>query len=163
MNFSIQPHQLVAHWVPGLILLVFIRVVGQNFEGVVKIPLPSGEAARLFTYSVLAFALGQLLDAIRNLVEHILDRWDKVNWDFFFEGPQEKIERLDRHYFTYYVFDANLTIACTCFMFAELLLRDWVWFAVPLLPTYFFARDGGSLRKEIAKHTRSFQVKDKEA
>ena len=155
MNFSLKPHQLVAHWVPGFLLLMVIAVLHPSASEGVKALLPHSDALSGFVLAVLAFAIGQLLDAVRDLCENIWDRWDKVDWDFFFEAKPEQIEKLDGSYFTYYVFNSNLVLPLLYFSLGRLISGHYAQFALALAADAFFIVDARCLRKEIARHTRA--------
>src|SRR2546426_248451 len=57
MNFSLKPHQLVAHWVPGFLLLMVIAVLHPSASEGVKALLPHSDALSGFVLAVLAFAI----------------------------------------------------------------------------------------------------------
>jgi hypothetical protein len=89
MNISLKPHQLVAHWVPGFILLILIPVLKPDWYEQVKTLLPTDQVSRGVIWVVLPFVAGQLIDSLRNLIfERLLDnlQQQKVNWDLFFTG-----------------------------------------------------------------------------
>ncbi len=158
MNFSLKPHQLVAHWVPGFILLILIPALYPGISEKVNQLLPTGDALRGFVWAVLAFVLGQLLDAVRNLLENVWDRWSKVNWAFFIRSEDALVERLRTSWFRYYVFDHNLALSLLCFSIVRLVSRHFLEFLIGFVATCIFVADAYSLRKEIAKHTKSSPV-----
>ena len=90
MNISLKPHQLVAHWVPGFVLLILVPVLVPDWYGQVKGLLPTDPLLCGLIWIVMPFVSGQIIDSLRNAVlEELLDRWwkrrkqRKVNWDFF--------------------------------------------------------------------------------
>lgn len=153
MNFSLKPHQLVAHWVPGVVLLMLIPVIHPSLYGRLEPLLPHGEALRVTVYAILAFVVGEFLDCVRDISECLWDRWSRVNWDFFFEADAPQLERLRDSYFTYYVFNYNLALSLLYFSFAQLAKWHLGWFAGGLVVACIFIYDARSLRKEIARHT----------
>lgn len=163
MNISLEPHQWVAHWVPGFILLSLYPVLMPDFYAQASAHLlPTDALFRGFIWVVLPFASGQLIDCFRNSVlEDCMDkRWQEVNWDFFFKADKEKLEKLRRSFFDYYVFDINLAIPS--FFFSLWRLVEWIWgpwhwvqCICGLGITFLLVWDARSLRIEIAKHTKS--------
>jgi hypothetical protein len=129
MNLSLEPHQLVAHWVPGFVLLLLTPFIYPDWYVQIRHWLPEDPISRAFIWVVLPFVAGQLIDAFRNsLIEDALDeRWPKrkVNWAFFFSGDKENLDRLRRFFFDYYVIDVNLAFAALCFTLWRLL--EWMW------------------------------------
>jgi hypothetical protein len=155
VNFSLKPHQLVAHWVPGFMLLAFLSLAHPSLRCTVEPLLPRGDVLRGFVLAVVAFALGELLDCIRDLCENIWDCWSKIRWDFFFDADQARFDRLDGSYFTYYVFNCNLALSLLYFSFMGLLSRKYGQVALALVVACVFIADAYFLRKNIAKHTKS--------
>ena len=93
MNFSLKPHQLVAHWVPGFVFLLLVPVLHPDLYARLKTLLPSEQASRGLIWVVMAFVSGQLIDCIRNaLFERWRDKRQEVNWDFFFSGDARRLE-----------------------------------------------------------------------
>lgn len=160
MNFSLKPHQLVAHWVPGFVLLIVFPVLHPSIFDKVKPSLPSGDVLRGLVWAVLAFVLGQFLDAIRNLLENVWDHWSNVEWAFFFHGEDARVEKLRTSYFTYYVFDHNLALTLLYFSIVRLGSRHFLDGFLVLVATCIFVADAYLLRKEIAEHTGSSPTKD---
>ena len=162
MNISLKPHQLVAHWMPGFILLALVPVLKPDWYDTVKPILPADHISRGFIWVVLPFVAGQLIDCTRNFVfEAWADRWQRrrkqkdVNWKFFFSGDKDRIENLYRWFFEFYVFDMNLAFPAICFVICRLLQQHWVQALVGAALTYILYHDAWSLRREIAEHTNS--------
>jgi hypothetical protein len=156
MNFSLKPHQLVAHWVPGFVFLLLVTILHPDLYGRVKTLLPAEQVSRGLVWVVLAFVSGQLIDCLRNgLFEWWRDKRQEVNWDFFFTGNAERLENLDRWFFEYYVFDLNLAVPALYFFVCRLFQGHWVQSACGLAAAGILIRDAWSLRGEIAKHTKS--------
>ena len=158
MSFSLSPHQLVAHWVPGFVFVILVPLLAPDtYNSAFKPVLPAGDTARGILFAVLAFVMGQFLDALRDTLECVWDLWNKVNWDFFMHADAAQIEKLDRWYFTYYVFNSNLVVPLLFFTVGELLADHNVVFLGGLTVTIVLVWDAWSLRCEIAKHTKATQ------
>jgi hypothetical protein len=114
MNFSLKPHQLIAHWVPGFVVAFLIACVVRLVNDWPLGPLLS--SGPIFLLAVAAFIVGQLIDAIRN---NWIEGWGwwkskssvDVDWDFFFRCQDQRLENLDNFYYVYYLFDVNVLIA----------------------------------------------------
>lgn len=155
---SLSPHVLLAHWVPGFLVFMALRplldsstfpeafrnLAGDN----------SSEALRIVAISVAAFVLGEFLDAIRDLLEHFYDRFQRVDWESRFIGEKEKIESFKNAYFTYYVFGHNASFAFLV-IFALSFTTPNPWWARLTIAVFFlvFALSAKSLRKEMARIT----------
>lgn len=158
MSFSLRPHQLVAHWVPGFVLLILIPVLHPGVYDNVKCLPPQGAALRGLIYVVLAFVLGQFLDASRDLLENVWDLCSEVNWDFFFQAEDAQVEKLRTSYFTYYVFNHNLAVPLLYFSIMRLISCHILEFFLSLVVAVVFITNAVRLRKEIARHTKSVQA-----
>jgi hypothetical protein len=124
MSFSLKPHPLIAHWVPGMVVLVLIVLSHFNwcYENFVNdwAGSTSAAAVTVLLLSVGAFLIGEVLDSARDgLIERLFD-WiaerrrrcrGKVNWDYFFTLPPERTEQFNDYFFTYYVLNVNLVLA----------------------------------------------------
>lgn len=165
MNFSIKPHQVVAHFVPGFILVCAIAL-----------PLAGWRATKLFeggiwfAVTIAGFAAGEVIDAFRN---RCLEGWfkEKVDWDFFFRTRDQRLANLDEFYYVYYLFDLNLLIAIvaglivnvTCFTIPGIGLPSAVvdtvhaWHVVVLvgavLACIVLFADAKDLRGDLVRHT----------
>jgi hypothetical protein len=170
MNFSLKPHPLIAHWVPGVVVLVTALLAWRDWSVSKVLATFAGDASRatvsVLVLSVVAFVIGEILDSFRNCRED-----HAVNWDFFFEETsEEKVERLNNYYFTYYVLEKNLKSAinlallifvgwaCWKLWSGNLFSYPQIGWAVPLFLLAVFAifilhKDSESLRVEIIKHT----------
>ncbi len=113
MNFSLKPHPLIAHWVPGVVVVVSALLAWNDWHVSKVLSAFAGDAPKaavsVLVLSVLAFVIGEILDSCRDCREEK----DKLNWDFFFDGDKEKVDQLDEYYFTYYVLNKNLSSAVT--------------------------------------------------
>jgi hypothetical protein len=93
-------------------------LLATNTSWIEQIKLLAGTIIVVFSAVafVLALFIGLIIDAIRNLLEGVWDRFSATDpegewWDFFFEGDESKLEKLTDHYYSYYVFDMNATIS----------------------------------------------------
>jgi hypothetical protein len=93
MRFSLSPHQLVAHWVPGVVAIGILFVpdlstatfdasyLGQFIHTI-------GAPAAILTVAVAGFAAGQFLDCFRNLFEEFMCKFCKkhaIGWHFIWK------------------------------------------------------------------------------
>lgn len=169
MNFSLKPHQLVAHWVPGFVVVFFSAyIIGLTCNLSISLLLQTGP---LFLLAVAAFIVGQIIDAIRShWLEGYWDKKCKVNWDFFFLCQDTQLENLDNFFYVYYVFDVNILIAFVLsgIIFIIGMLANntmvvsvicqaslWEWSAFILVTALVFTlyRDAKELREYLAKFT----------
>jgi hypothetical protein len=175
MNFSLKPHPLVAHWVPGFTVAIVLALgyCGWDVRDLLAVPSGSGPAATIsiFVVTILAFVLGEVIDSFRDVLESLLDKLDEVHWDFFFWCTGEEQTNLEESYFTWYAFNANLALG----LIAALLLLGvctlvgvvprptglgvrtaTVVVALSLASVFVLAKDAMVLRKEIARLTRKW-------
>jgi hypothetical protein len=161
MPFTLKPHQLVAHWIPGfvalaVVLLADLKSSHSHFQQIVE---AIGKPSAGLAFAVAAFAVGQFLDAFRNIIEELIGKISPkhaINWDFIWEFNNEKLERMDDFYFTYYVFDFNLALALVIGFATEFLPifcwhlpRCMIWCV--FLAIIVFVVDGLCLRRDIVK------------
>ncbi len=100
MNFSLRPHPLVAHWVPGFLFVVIIEFCYDNLQSQLPRMLsPSSttnSAFNILAVVVIAFVVGQVFDAFRDVAENLLDKYLKkkahwkVYWHFSFGVNRSK-------------------------------------------------------------------------
>jgi hypothetical protein len=160
MKFELNSHILIAHWIPGFLLVLAVRPIlatssSDALRSLMGSGIPGGDAMIALALIVAAFLAGEILDASRDLFEHLWDRFKSVSWDFFAEAEQGEVEKLRTSYFTYYVFDCNISLALVILMlsniFVNVLSRGLlVAFFVILL---VFAGNAWTLRGEIASRT----------
>ena len=177
MNFSLKPNTIISHFLPGtfFIVAVVVMILIENTCWIDKATsLPGGLIAVLAGIGFsLALIIGLIFDAIRHLLEPI---WDKLGqtdkdglwWDFFFRGDEKILQNLMDHYYSFYVFDANLVIAILISLFCGVLFLMYeiffthepnevahlriLLFGFPLVIIAFILFiDGKNLRKEIKK------------
>jgi hypothetical protein len=183
MNFSLRPHPLIAHWVPGVVVVATALLAWSDWSVINVLAVfagdPSKAAVSVLVLSVFAFVIGEILDSYRNCRED-----NEVNWNFFFDSDKEKVKRLDEYYFTYYVLNKNLAsaigLAWLIFIvhppelalwklpFCKLLPNTQIgWLSGPtswlglLVATllasvaiWILRADAGALRNEIKEHTK---------
>jgi len=105
---------------------------------------------------VAAFLAGEILDASRDLFEHLWDRFQSVKWDYFAEAENDQVEKLRSSYFTYYVFDCNVSLALVILLLSNIfinLLGSSIVVVFVLIFLLIFAGNARSLRGEIAART----------
>jgi hypothetical protein len=156
MSFSLRPHQLVAHWVPGFMLLLAVQLWHPTTYDRALASLPSDRAALTLVWIVSAFAVGQVLDSLRDLSECCWDRWSEaMDWDFFFKAERARVDQLDDFYFTYYVFNANLVLPLLAFCLVTAGSGHYLLGIAIVVAVGVVVCDARSLRKEIARRTKS--------
>ncbi|MGO9272319.1 MAG: hypothetical protein ACLQOO_19175 [Terriglobia bacterium] len=167
MNLALSSHVLMAHWVPGFLLVMAVRPMLLDGSSP---PLKSlmgsgtpGDAIATLAVAVGAFFVGEVLDASRDLLENVWDWFQPVAWDFFAKAGKDEVDQLRTSYFTYYAFDCNVSLAL-----AILLLSHFVAplfhvsvnlgnsLVVLFLVTFLivFVWNGRQLRREIASLTQ---------
>lgn len=170
VNFALTSHVLMAHWVPGFILVMAVRPILLDGS---SLPLKSlmgadtpGEAVATLALIVAAFFAGELLDASRDLLEKLWDRFQRVTWDFFATAGKDEVEKLRTSHFTYYVFDCNVSLALVIFLlsyFAAHLVHIRISLGNSLVVVFsvifliIFVWNAWQLRSEIASLTRKEQ------
>jgi len=88
MNFSLKPHPLIAHWVPGFVVSLSIFLWGPRLclESMASNWNAINEKFQIFLGGLIAvvvlFVVGQVLDSIRDLIEGKLDDYCKIKWEF---------------------------------------------------------------------------------
>jgi hypothetical protein len=124
-----------------------------------------GEATATLVVAVVAFFLGEVLDASRDLLEGVWDRFQPVEWDFFAKAQEQEVDRLRVSYFTYYAFDCNVSLALAILLLSPwvaALFQVWVGLGGPLTIVVLvvflvvFAWNARQLRGEIASLTRDW-------
>ena len=81
MDFSLKPHPLVAHWVPGFFFCLILTLghYGWNIHSMLNslACLGTGSTATTITLliiSVVAFVIGEFIDSIRDILEIARDK-----------------------------------------------------------------------------------------
>jgi len=158
MPFSLKPHQLVAQWVPGSVLLVIIFLFARQdgMRHVMQLEQIGGTAIVLLGAVTGGFVAGLLLDAIRDILEWglcMVSAW-KIDWGYIMRAETEKLQRFEDYYFTYYVFSFNLFIALVIAEIIEhysaITIPCSLGWAVALIQLFALA-NGITLRVEIVR------------
>ena len=158
MNFSPKPHPLIAHWIPGSVVVILAYFWHHDCWSFSCF----GELSRtaLGVFLVASIATGELLDAARDITENIIEHCfpeKKLAWTFFLDTPEKKLENFENYFYTYYVLCWNfalglfpvlcleiarrgrkhwlieiaLAIACAIFFVDALLLREQLLEVMP--------------------------------
>ncbi|HWG19130.1 MAG TPA: hypothetical protein VG225_01285 [Terracidiphilus sp.] len=162
MKFELNLHVLIAHWIPGFLLLMAVRPVlidgaSPLLKSLMGTGFPGGEAITALSLVVAAFLVGEILDASRDLLENIWDRFQGVAWDFFSDAGQDEVEKLRTSFYTYYVFDCNISLALVILLLSNNfinLLGRWLVVCLSWAFLIVFALNAGRLRREIASRTQ---------
>lgn len=90
MTFSLKPIQLVAHWVPGFVLLGILVICDVQNSGhyLAVLTRALGAPTAWVVIAILAFPTGLIFDALRDLGEWGADRLfrrSQINWQFIWD------------------------------------------------------------------------------
>ena len=157
MNFYLKPHPFLPHWVPGFFLsmAILLRHYGWSYQRLMDYMPPNQAKSFLvgLTIVVVAWIAGQALGAARNILEHVLDLADPVEWDYFFWCEAAEIEKFEEHYFSSYVFCFNTTLALAAMIMISLTRGSFPPKAMvgSSLLLAFFAVDTALLRMEVRR------------
>jgi len=162
MKFELNSHILIAHWIPGFLLVMALRPTlaasaSDLLKSLMAKDVPGGDAMITLALVVAAFIAGEILDASRDLIEHLWDRFQKVEWAFFFEGDKDEVEKLMGSYYTYYVFDCNMSLAIVILLLSHFFtnfLGGGLVVAFMVVVFFIFAGNAKSLRSEISTLTK---------
>lgn len=169
MEFPLKPHQLLSHWVPGLVVLMFLAFLHFNWDYIkfTDVVAKQGSVASvsILLLAVAAFIIGEFIDAIRDLTE---DWWNnKPKYKIIYshlhtDGADLQIRE---SYWTYYVLCYNLVIAsllCVIALLIRLLLSNvidrtkiGIWIVIVIAIVAVFLFDAISLRKELSEITQN--------
>jgi hypothetical protein len=163
MNITLRPQRLIAQWIPGLAFVyVLLLTLPGSFQTLFT---PMGYTAangqqftfqfttveELLVFLVLGLVAGELLDSFRDLLEHLWDRWSRVNWSFLVRKDGDELSKFVERHFTHYVFNCNLVIpSLILLLFGPFTLR-----LVGLVAAAVFIFDAVSLRRGIVRFTNS--------
>jgi len=161
MNFVPKAGPLVAEILSGSVLLIlgyFAIAYGESAPPI----LHENPATAISLFALMAWLLGSIVDAVRNLLEELWDRRAPIRWDFFFHGQSDEIANLDQYFFSFYMADADLAIAIILYLvlgksfLTQVLGRradfPWMVYIILLIVALVFARDARSLRHEIKEY-----------
>ena len=154
MNFSLKPNPLIAVWVPGFLTLTAILFIAYLNASVAleKLMTTVPHSFLAFWIIIAGFAVGELLDAIRDLSEYLWDRICKINWNFFFDADERHLRNLEEWYYTYYELDANLFLGILVtyvLAWLRLIRIDILPQCIMAIPTLIFLLGVISMRREI--------------
>lgn len=178
MGFLLKRGFLIG-FLPGFLFLTGVIVVCNDYNIVglcafgnkLSVPLGIGIV-------IISFIIGQIFDSIR---DYFIERWrykhfkklrkkrrlryrKDVNWDFFYDAPIEKIEKLDDNYYIWYDLNVDLVISFVGLVIFVLvhalfgkvnIIIDAVVIGISILSMIPLWKDADELRKEVAKHTQS--------
>jgi hypothetical protein len=178
MSFLFKRGFLIG-FLPGFLFVVGVVFVWKDYNirclfaigNKLSVPLGIGIV-------IISFILGQVFDSIRDwLIEgcrykHFKklhkkrrSRYRKdVNWDFFYDAPKEKIEKLDDNYYIWYDLNVDLVISLVSLVIFVLvhalfwklnIIPDAVVIGISILSMIPLWKDANALRKEVAKHTQN--------
>lgn len=161
---QLTQHQILSFFPPGFIFIacyLFIYFYPANnidflshFFEEIKIIGPLGGIGII----VFSFIIGLIFDAIRNgILENALP--SKINWEYFHhDTTTKKLDGFYRRYYSYYVFDLNVSISlfiCTIMLFLSASCNKTFNYliAINLIAIVFLAIDAFDLRKEMSTIT----------
>jgi hypothetical protein len=116
MNFSLKPNPLMAVWLPGFVTLLAVLYFKKAESPLTSI-IPNMDST-LGTLGLIAFGfvIGNLLDAIRDILEWPVDKFSEINWDFFISGSKDHLQNLEEWFYTWYELDCNLWLGTILFV-----------------------------------------------
>jgi hypothetical protein len=116
--------------------------------------VPPGGAIATLAVAVAAFFVGEVLDASRDLLENVWDRFQPITWDFLVTAEREKVENFKVSYFTWYVFDCNASLALAIILLLAFLTPAPTWARAFLaFSLVIFVVNAVLLRREMAPLT----------
>jgi hypothetical protein len=160
METSLKPQPLVAEVLPGFTTLCILGFAYlANHPGELTSLLKEKSATEVisagFATLLAAWIIGTVYDAIRDIVEHLLDRWFPVNWQFLFNGPSEAVQKLDESWLAYYFLSGNSTIGLIVSAGLGAALSPVhitpAWLALLIICALIFGVDSWFLRTEIRR------------
>ena len=181
MNFTLKPRVFLIGFLPGFLFICGIILTNLHFDFCLTIMQAKNITLIIgIAIIIISFILGQVFDSIRDgIIEKIFEKKsnrDKekgkensqdINWDFFFDASEKKIDKLDNAYYLFYVLNIDLSI---CLFFLMLYLPIEMAFttcakncltipnalicaAVYTVSIILLVIDAVVLRDEIVKHT----------
>ena len=116
MNFNLKPHPFLAHFIPGCFAAVIMAMAHCSWSYTGLNPrIANISNVIVFASLIGILILGECIDAIRDIIEHLLDlreNW-RMEWNHVLapEKTEDKLYVFENYYFTYYVFCANSFLA----------------------------------------------------
>jgi hypothetical protein len=120
-----------------------ISSLGSNFAIILAIIVP--------------FVLGEFLDCLRDLGEHLADKISEIKWEKLKSMSEEKHAIFEDYYFVYYVFNMNLSIGLIAGYLLTVILHVFptgygcLFSSAVLIGVLVFSINACSLRVEIKK------------
>lgn len=158
MDVSLKPQPLIAEVLPGFTTLCILGVAYlANRPGQFELLARDKNAAEVITAGfatiLVSWIVGTLFDTIRDILEHLVDRWYPVNWEFLFKGSSEDIKKLDESWLAYYFLCGNsaigLLVSGICGTFARPVHVAGIWLVTIFVVAVLFALNSVFLRNEI--------------
>lgn len=168
MNLSTSVHQVIAHFIPGFILLLIGALAFEHYYiERVYTDLNQLSSNGFIIAVIISFFLGFVLDAIRTSV--VLICWDDClmkKVDFFLKHEDEiRIKTFEKYYYVYFVFERNICISFVLGFAVQIFILDqfkakgglseinfqFFWIVNMLLPILLvlFCTDSHYLKKSI--------------
>jgi hypothetical protein len=173
MNFAFRGHQLIAHWIPGFVLVCLLYVCDRHYRfgyfttivaSLTTQPPKPEDMAGFFekSFIVLAFVavvfvIGQFIDALRDILETVVACLFKaeIKWKKIAKMNSDERQAWDDYFFSYYVFSANMAIGAIpvvagCSLCSVLRGKHWIVAFISFsVMTVVFAWDALILRPDV--------------
>jgi len=173
MNFAFRGHQLIAHWIPGFVLVCLLYVCDRHYGFgyyttiVASLTTQSpktedmaGFLAKSFmvlVFVAVVFVIGQFIDALRDIFETVIERRFKaeIKWKNIAKMNPDERQAWDDYFFSYYVFSVNMVIGAffvvaACLLCSVLPGKHWtVAFISFGVMTVVFILDALILRQDV--------------
>ncbi len=159
MESTVKPQPLIAEVLPGLAVILILA--GAHFAHAGNLTaLINGNNTPLvvgggFLTIFAAWIVGTFLDAVRDIAEHLFDRWWPMRWDYLLTESPENINKLDGSWLAYYFLNGNFVVGLIvtavigdCFQSAR--ISGWGLFAI-LFAAAVYAANFWTLRQEIRR------------
>lgn len=153
MNFSPKPHPLIAHWLPGSVAIILIYFWHHNCWSLACFGDMSRTQLGLFV--IASIAVGEMLDAVRDIGENLFECWcpeEQLNWEFFLEADEKKLDNFENYFYTYYVLCSNFALGLFPVLVLEIIRHCFAHWKIDLLLAVavgIFVFDAILLRKQI--------------
>jgi hypothetical protein len=160
MDFALKPQPLIAEVLPGFMMIGIIGVAYLANHPSQTVFLSQNESvAEVITAGfvgiLVSWIVGTLFDTIRDLFEHLFDRWFPVNWEFLFRGPADEIQKLNETWLAYYFLSGNNVIALVlcgfCGAFIGAVHLNTPWLVLIFVAAGLFGWNSIFLRSEIRR------------
>ncbi len=116
METSLKPQPLIGEVLPGFALLCIVGTAFlTNHPGTFAAIIADRNTAEVIAGGIglilIAWITGTIFDTTRDVLEHLLDHWFPINWQFLFRGPTAEIRKLDDGWLAYYFLSGNSSLA----------------------------------------------------